>query len=412
MNLHPTTRLLRRPLIQCLHQPPTPPIRSLIHSQRFASTSRRSSSSSSSTTPHEPLDPITLHRLETERRAYYARRSYYAAAGAIICMLATVGLATTIDLPPKPEHNDAGPNDPMGRLERGTPVVGGVSGGAEIRKSGPDGTAGPSSTHSSDEVEQIPTGTSTIPLFPKTLSMDTEVDGGSGKLPVTAEYQLLGLGIRTVSFLSIQVYVVGLYIATDDIDALQKALVRRIDPIATTLVKDEKDRLKAMLLDPERSEEIWSDVLKEAGIRTVIRIVPTRNTDFQHLRDGWVRGITARTQRKEMAKEFEDEGFQSAIKDFKDIFSRGQRKSVPKAKTLLLTRDQKGALGVLYDDNSEGKEGPVRMGGVGDERISKCIWLGYLAGKNVSSEGARKSVVDGVMEFVERPVGTVGTQVI
>jgi hypothetical protein len=38
--------------------------------------------------------------------------------------------------------------------------------------------------------------------------------------------------------------------------------------------------------------------------------------------------------------------------------------------------------------------------------------LNYLAGKTVSSEGARQSVVDGVMGIVERPVGTVVLKVL
>lgn len=54
----------------------------------------------------------------------------------------------------------------------------------------------------------------------------------------------------------------------------------------------------------------------------------------------------------------------------------------------------------------------VRMGGLEDERISRLVWLGYLAGRNVASEGARQSVVEGVMEIVARPMGTVETQVV
>jgi hypothetical protein len=51
------------------------------------------------------------------------------------------------------------------------------------------------------------------------------------------------------------------------------------------------------------------------------------------------------------------------------------------------------------------------LGEVQDERISRAVWLNYLAGKSVASEPARASIVDGIMEFVERPVGTVATQV-
>jgi len=92
------------------------------------------------------------------------------------------------------------------------------------------------------------------------------------------------------------------------------------------------------------------------------------------------------------------------MQKFKQLFNRG---SVPKGKELLLSRDGKGKLAVWYDD---GKVGAQRLGQIEDERISRVVWLNYLAGK-VASEGARKSIVEGVMEFVERPVGTVATQV-
>ncbi|KAJ4856645.1 chalcone isomerase like domain-containing protein [Trichoderma breve] len=52
------------------------------------------------------------------------------------------------------------------------------------------------------------------------------------------------------------------------------------------------------------------------------------------------------------------------------------------------------------------------MGTVEDERLSRLLWLNYLAGSKVASEPARESIIEGVMEFVERPVGTVATQVV
>jgi hypothetical protein len=84
------------------------------------------------------------------------------------------------------------------------------------------------------------------------------------------------------------------------------------------------------------------------------------------------------------------------------------RGSVPKGKELLLYRDGNGKLVVWYDD---GKIGAQRLGQVEDERISRAVWLNYVAGKTVASEAARKSIVGGIMEFVERPVGSVATQV-
>lgn len=96
------------------------------------------------------------------------------------------------------------------------------------------------------------------------------------------------------------------------------------------------------------------------------------------------------------------------MKDFKALFNRGQ---VPKKKELLLCRDAVGQLAVMYDDQQNGPRKEV-MGVVSDERISRLLWLNYLAGNKVASEGARQNIVSGVMEFVERPVGTVATQVL
>jgi len=312
-------------------------------------------------------------------------------------MIAIWFTATSIELPPsnKPAQLDSGrrPDDPLVVLGRERKIV--------VQKLGEE---------PEEVVDVVATGTSTVPTFPRVLDFyDDEregVDNGIGPGQSDdrlVEYQLMGLGIRTVSFLGIEVYVVGMYIATDDIAALQEALIKKIAPSASTLVAGEKDELKAKLYDPQASVEIWSDVLKKSGARTLVRIVPTRNTDFHHLRDAWVRSLTARAQANK--EEFGDEQFGASLSEFKALFNRG---SVPKGKELLLSRDKQGKLAAWYDD---GKNGAQRLGQVLDERISRGLFLNYLGGKTVASEGARQSIINGVMQFVERPVGTVATQV-
>jgi Chalcone isomerase like len=319
------------------------------------------------------------------------RRSKIAGIGIIVCALCMFGIVKS-GLIPDPSENS--------RKEEA----------AATRLDGPPLTAPDTSLQ--EKVEQIPTGTSTIPTFPKTIrlsSLEAPADAAVAENG-QQEFQLVGLGIRTVSFLGIQVYVVGLYIALPDIATLQERLVRKMDPVATTLVPGERQKLRELLMDPGKGEEVWDEILKNGGIRTAFRIVPTRNTDFMHLRDGWVRGITARTQARSAAgdQSFNDETFGASINEFKAIWGSGARKSVPKGETLMLTRDARGEMAAWFEE----KQGSLRLGGVDDERISRLIWLGYLAGKNVSSEGARRSVVDGVMDFVERPVGTVAQQVV
>jgi hypothetical protein len=258
------------------------------------------------------------------------------------------------------------------------------------------------------EIELIPTGTSTIPHFPKTIRIPGASTGGG---PAEEnEYTLLGLGIRTVSLFSIQVYVVGMYVQTSSLSALQARMVKSINPIGSALIAGEKDELRSALLDGEKSYELWDKLLSEPelGLKTAFRVVPVKNTDFGHLRDGWVRGITSKVQAASKAgdERFNDETFGTAMKDFKALMA-GKGKA-PTGSVILLTRDADGTLGLLYQD----KKGSLEdFGSLKDERIARLVWLGYLGGKNVSSEGARKGVVEGVMELVERPIGSVETMV-
>lgn len=134
--------------------------------------------------------------------------------------------------------------------------------------------------------------------------------------------------------------------------------------------------------------------------------------DYQHLRDGWVRGIQGRTSKSSL---YDDDAFSTSLAHFKAAF--GQKKAVPKQKTLLLVRDADGRLQCFYDSSGrndgkvggDGEKEVYELGKVEDERLSTVLWLCYLAGPKVASEPARKSVIEGLMELVERPIGTVGS---
>ena len=285
--------------------------------------------------------------------------------------------------------------------------------------------------------ELVETGNSTIPYFPRTIQLPVgqSADGPptSPALPAASaaesrkqdeEYTLLGHGIRTVSFLSIQVYYLGIYVRTSDMPELQRRFVAQAagNASATSLIPLEKSKLREKLLDGEGSQQIWDEVLRETGIRSAVRVVPVKNTDFGHLRDGWVRGITTRTQdaaRKAMQEkregpgEYDDERFGQSVADFKSLFAG--RGKAPVASVMMLAKDESGGLYISYQDppTKEQKEQGIPvprqdLGSIKDERIARLVWLVYLSGKSPSSEPARRSMVDGVMELVERPVGTVG----
>lgn len=288
--------------------------------------------------------------------------------------------------------------------------------------------------HDKDGREIVPTGNSTVTEFPRTVDLPLKlVDGGppppshdtvliipppnDGDGPST-EYTLVGLGTRTVSFLRLEVYVVGFYIATADIAALQNHLIKRVNPIATALVSGEKSELRTSLLDPAESQSLWDTLLKE-GIpaRSLFRIVPVRDTDFPHLRDGFLRAIKSQSPRilegeKEQQKKVGASAdsaldFGGSVAEFRRIFNHGKAN---KSRELLIVRGSDGALSVVFDDGRS--MGRRLLGSVGDERVSRALWMNYLGGPNVASESTRRSIVDGMIEFVERPIGTVATQVV
>ncbi|KAK7731519.1 hypothetical protein SLS53_008758 [Cytospora paraplurivora] len=358
------------------------------------------------------LDTLNVNRLAAQYNEYYSTRQQALAAGAAAGVISIIYVCWQIS---KKLTEDGGKEEGQ-RQSATTKLDSALPPGDPVNDINRKVVK-----HDEKGREIVATGNSTVPEFPRTLELPDFTNAGpptetpDGVAGVTSptlvipssiagdtEYTLVGLGTRSVSFLSINVYVLGYYVATADIAELQERLVRRVSPVASTLVSTEKGELRAKLLDAVEGEQIWDELLK-SGIpaRSLIRVVPVRDTDFHHLRDGFVRAIQAREGKNT------DEEFGEAMREFKKIFNRGK---VPKRQEMLMLRDKKGKLTLVYDEgNSAGRQ---LIGTVDDERISRALWMNYLGGKKVASEEARKNIVNGVMEFVERPIGTVATQVL
>lgn len=346
-------------------------------------------------------DEFDVNKLNAKRHDYERNRTAFLAAGAVAGIISFIytawKLKKALDLQKEKEKHSVkcdapGPTEPF-KTEAG-----------EKRKV---------VLHDEDGREIVPTGNSTVKLFPRLIDVDLPSSQNPSS-PIAAaisdnqgtEFTLVGLGTRTVTFIGIEVYVIGFYVATQDIDDLQRFLVKKINNLATTLIPSEKEALRKALQDPVEGEETWNSILRESNCRTAFRITPVKDTDFHHLRDGFVRAIGTRTSRD---PEYNDEKFGQSMKDFKLLFNRGQ---VPKKKELLLVRGGSGKLSVTYNEGDERNPKKTLMGSVDDERLSRLLWLNYLAGKKVASEETRRNIITGVMEFVERPVGTVATQVV
>ncbi|KAK4198884.1 chalcone-flavanone isomerase-domain-containing protein [Triangularia verruculosa] len=392
--------MLRQPLLRQAARAarPAPSVASSLrpHIQRRTLLSKRSFRE----TGTRAVENLNLRNIAQSSADYHRNKRIFLSCGIVagIVSFVYVSYRIVLELKKNPVKADADPSNPL---------------------------SGPNSVHRKVVIQDekgreiVPTGHSVVPSFPRTISLPAFTGPLEATEPSTpekitttttpeTEYTLVGLGTRTVTFIGISVYVVGFYIATADIAALQSALVKKVNPIATTLVPGERDNLRSELLDPTEGAKLWDELLSN-GIpaRTAFRVIPVRDTDFHHLRDGFVNAIKARGPELS-GKGVDDEEFGEAMRQFRAVFNRGK---VPKAQELILTRDDRGHLSIAFDAGKK-SGGRQLIGVVPDERVSRALWLNYLGGKQVASEPARKSIVEGIMEFVERPVGTVASMVV
>lgn len=197
------------------------------------------------------------------------------------------------------------------------------------------------------------------------------------------DFDLLGYGVRSVTFLSFKVYGIGVYISRTGKDKARKILFQR--------TKDSEDDLLKQLLDPDNSRDII-EALEDAGVKFTARIVPVRNTDFNHLKDGLIKSILAHPESKQQR-----ETIGNGLEELRDVFS-GHRGSVPKNHALWLEMLSNGELSISYENTSTSHVTP--MGVVKEPLISKVLFLQYLSGKKPLTESLRKSCVDGLVGLV------------
>ncbi|CCX17395.1 Similar to Altered inheritance of mitochondria protein 18, mitochondrial; acc. no. Q6BN19 [Pyronema omphalodes CBS 100304] len=251
------------------------------------------------------------------------------------------------------------------------------------------------------DAKLVPSGTTSVPPFPRSLTLEGHEEG---------DYELVGLGIRTVSFLNIQVYVLGFYVHKEDLAELQKEILRLAGPRgASSLTIQEQEEVRGRLLDTKEGEEVWEQLLQEGKWRSVVRVVPTRNTAPPR-RLGPRNPSTLYQASLLRRRSFHE----LSLSEFKALFGGAFKKSVPKQKTLLLCRGKEGEFSVYYDPTGrndgkfggEGEEKFQTLGAIKDPRISKALWLCYLAGAKPASASARESIVDGVLNMTQRPAET------
>ncbi|KAG0299975.1 hypothetical protein BGZ97_003456 [Linnemannia gamsii] len=187
--------------------------------------------------------------------------------------------------------------------------------------------------------------------------------------------RLLGLGVRKITFLKVQVYVVGLYAKASDLD-------------------DHNSRFRALpeVQKFQRTDTVSSDTAFRAivqnPIELVLRIVPVRNTNGPHLRDGFTRNLTQAAKHQKL-DDIENEEAMKGIIEFKNLFPKGK---INAGQAMLFRKSPDGSMSIELD-------GEV-LGTTRNTWLIESFFLGYLQGENPISGKARDSVAQGIQDLL------------
>ncbi|QRG39523.1 hypothetical protein FDK38_003968 [Candidozyma auris] len=186
---------------------------------------------------------------------------------------------------------------------------------------------------------------------------------------------LVASGMRSVTFISFKVYAVGLYVPTRDEPQIAST-------VAQYMRSHPEKSAEELLNDKELSQDLLANMSQRLDY--TIRITPVRNTDFGHLRDGFVKTILACPLTKQMREEVG-----AGIEQLRGAF-QGHKGSVPKNHSLYLVSEN-GQITMHY----VGKRGEVKtLGKITEPSISKVLFVSYFSSVKPISEPLRKDFVD------------------
>lgn len=218
------------------------------------------------------------------------------------------------------------------------------------------------------------TPTGPAPLTPRLVSDPaTKLELPASLTHRGAELALVGLGVRRVTFLGINVYVAGLYVERTAAEAAARA--------HAACAPD------ARAIDLERQVAEWL----ATGAHVGIRIVPVRATDFAHLRDGLVRAVNVRARAAIAGDEAAEAGsaraLSAGVHALKGLFPRTR---VARGSALDLVAQRDGdtyRLDVVYGGELLGS-----VSGSGRVPLPAQLVLAYVSERPDISRALRTSV--------------------
>lgn len=223
------------------------------------------------------------------------------------------------------------------------------------------------------------------PVYLDDLINAVVVDKGISPFPkLIGAYKMLGSGVRSVTFVGFKVYGVGIYYNKSEELALKKILRQNVAKDG-----DAGESLKQQLGDDEKSVALLDQLITNHEF--LVRISPVRNTDFNHLKDGFIKSILAHPLTEDLERV--NQGLDQLRQAFK-----GFKGSVPKNHVLVLAVNKQGHLLFKYENPTTKQV--TEMGVVTEPIISKLLLIGYLGHKKPLSGPLRDSCNEKWMELV------------
>lgn len=229
--------------------------------------------------------------------------------------------------------------------------------------------------------------------------------------PLSTEFDLIGYGIREVSFLKFQVYAFGLYVANEDVPLVKKILNSKFiesfyEDIAESANENDEIHKANLLraLQDQKVSNVLARNLLSSGVRFTARICAIRNTDLSHLRDGFIRTIRNNPNYSRLMKSDDEsigERITQGLDDLRDIFN-SVKMSAKKNSLVYMEIDENQNIKVTVETFSKSSPGaternpPMVLGTVKEPLITELLFESYL--------GAEKPLIKDVQRIAAESI--------
>ncbi|SMN19141.1 similar to Saccharomyces cerevisiae YHR198C AIM18 Putative protein of unknown function [Maudiozyma saulgeensis] len=211
--------------------------------------------------------------------------------------------------------------------------------------------------------------------------------------PLSTNYSLLGLGVRSVIVESFKVYGLGIYIADSDrklVPMILNSFFLKKAFIDTDESKTHKENVKAALDDPVKSVILARNLL-DGGVRMTAKFTPIKNTNLTFVREGIIKTIWNHPD-AEANKEILEKGIDELRKAF------NKKGSFLKDDDLLMELNADGSLQITYVNCKHGDI--YKMDLVKEPAVGRFLFSQYMSGPNPLSVPCKNEIVKSLVDLV------------